>query len=62
VKTRLDVYPGVPHGHHLNFPWLKQSLKTRRDALAGMGWLLGRVIGVDELDRFFASFAALAQQ
>ncbi|KAL4891127.1 Alpha/Beta hydrolase protein [Aspergillus ambiguus] len=64
VKTRLDVYPGVPHGHHLYFPWLKQSLKTRRDAVEGLGWLLGREIGVERavLDRFFSSFAMLGGQ
>ncbi|KIW26357.1 uncharacterized protein PV07_09457 [Cladophialophora immunda] len=42
VKTRMDVYPGLPHGHWSFFPTLKASAKARMDQLEGMGWLLGR--------------------
>ncbi|KAH0844048.1 hypothetical protein AYO21_02194 [Fonsecaea monophora] len=42
VKTKMDVYPGLPHGHWSFFPMLKASIKARRDQVEGLGWLLGR--------------------
>lgn len=42
VKTRLDVYPGMPHAHWGAFPDLKQSKKVIEDIMEGMGWLLGQ--------------------
>ncbi|KAJ7710493.1 Alpha/Beta hydrolase protein [Mycena rosella] len=38
VKTKLDVYPGVPHGFH-GLP-LAASKKWEADFRAGLGWLL----------------------
>ncbi|KAL3480788.1 Alpha/Beta hydrolase protein [Aspergillus californicus] len=46
VRTRLDVYPGVPHCHFVVHPELKSSEKFRRDVPLGVGWLLGQ--DVDE--------------
>lgn len=43
VKTKLDVYPGLPHGHWVFFPFLKSSEEFRKDQINGMGWLLGKV-------------------
>ncbi|KAI1826635.1 Alpha/Beta hydrolase protein [Xylaria intraflava] len=40
VKTRLDVYPGVPHWHFGFFPTLSASRKANADAVIGIGWLL----------------------
>lgn len=40
VKTRLDVYPGLPHGN--TNPTLKSSRKRTVDTIEGLGWLLGR--------------------
>ncbi|KAJ7110518.1 Alpha/Beta hydrolase protein [Mycena epipterygia] len=40
VKTRLDVYPGVPHAFHVSFPQLAASQKWEADFRAGLGWLL----------------------
>lgn len=51
VKTRLDVYPGVPHCHHAFFPKLESSKKFRRDMTLGVGWLLGKEITDDEVRR-----------
>ncbi|KAK9491450.1 Alpha/Beta hydrolase protein [Lipomyces doorenjongii] len=42
VKTKLNVYPGLPHGHWVFFPFLKSSEKFRKEQVDGMGWLLGK--------------------
>ncbi|EXJ88096.1 hypothetical protein A1O1_05024 [Capronia coronata CBS 617.96] len=42
IKTKLNVYPGLPHGHWGFFPFLKSSQKFRKEQVEGMGWLLGR--------------------
>ena len=41
-KTKVYIYPGVPHGHWGFFPFLKQSDKFRREQVDALGWLLGR--------------------
>ncbi|KAI9870595.1 MAG: hypothetical protein M1830_004066 [Pleopsidium flavum] len=40
VKTRLDMYPGLPHGFWSFFPDLKSSRKLLEDTLKGVEWLL----------------------
>ncbi|KAL3475698.1 Alpha/Beta hydrolase protein [Aspergillus californicus] len=40
VETRIDVYPGVPHGFECVFPQLTLSRKFRKDQLDGFRWLL----------------------
>ncbi|KAK2040093.1 hypothetical protein LZ31DRAFT_587369 [Colletotrichum somersetense] len=40
AKTRLDVYPGAPHGHTI-FP-CKLSTKSHFDTFNGLAWLLGK--------------------
>jgi len=42
VKTKVDVYPGLPHGHWGFFPFLKSSAKFRKEQITGFGWLLGK--------------------
>jgi len=42
IKTKMNVYPGQPHGHWGFFPFLKQSEKFRKEQVEGMGWLLGK--------------------
>ncbi|OQV06096.1 hypothetical protein CLAIMM_10724 [Cladophialophora immunda] len=42
IKTKLVVYPGLPHAHWAFFPSLKASSQFWQDQLDGMGWLLGR--------------------
>jgi acetyl esterase/lipase len=42
VSTRLDVYPGLPHGFDLMFPSFALSRKYAVDVLQGFGWLLGK--------------------
>ncbi|KAL6305735.1 Alpha/Beta hydrolase protein [Sparassis latifolia] len=43
VKTKVDVYPGVPHGFHFDYPQLQLSAKWERDVDAGIRWLLSLV-------------------
>lgn len=42
IKTKVDVYPGLPHGHWGFFPFLKASAKFRKEQINGFGWLLGK--------------------
>lgn len=42
VKTRLDMYPGVPHGFWSFFPMLSSAAKFRKEQMEGVGWLLGK--------------------
>ncbi|KAL6251586.1 hypothetical protein RBB50_001796 [Rhinocladiella similis] len=41
VPTRLDLYPGFGHCWWAVFPDLEMSRKRMKDAVAGVGWLLG---------------------
>jgi acetyl esterase/lipase len=40
VKTRLDLYAGLPHVWWSMFPGLEVSERRMRDAVEGVGWLL----------------------
>lgn len=42
VKTKVYLYPGLPHAHWAYFPFLKGSEKFRVEQVEGMGWLLGK--------------------
>ena len=41
-KTKVYLYPGLPHGHWGFFPFLEGSDKFRREQVEGMAWLLGK--------------------
>lgn len=40
IKTKVDVYPGVPHGFWSVFPNLKITQKFNQDSVTGIKWLL----------------------
>ncbi|KAJ7682885.1 Alpha/Beta hydrolase protein [Mycena rosella] len=40
VKTKISVYPGVPHGFNYGFPTFKLAVKWEEDYRAGLRWLL----------------------
>ncbi|KAJ7664676.1 Alpha/Beta hydrolase protein [Mycena polygramma] len=40
VKTRFDVYPGVPHAFHVSFSELSMTKKWEKDIREGIRWLL----------------------
>jgi hypothetical protein len=49
IKTKLDMYPGLPHGFWGFFLMLKSSERFRVDMVEGMGWLLGRKPEMDKI-------------
>lgn len=49
IKTRVEVYPGQPHGHWGFFPFLKASAKFRKEQVQGFGWLLGKEPNVEKV-------------
>ncbi|WPH00044.1 lipase/esterase [Acrodontium crateriforme] len=48
VKTKIDFYPGAPHGHSSFFPDLEISKRAKADTMIGMGWLLGKSVTAEE--------------
>ncbi|KAF7341799.1 Esterase/lipase/thioesterase [Mycena sanguinolenta] len=40
VRTKLDIYPGVPHGFHALWPGMTASKKWEEDVRAGVRWIL----------------------
>ena len=40
IPTKLDIYPGLPHGFWAVFPQLKAAAKHKKDTLEGFKWLL----------------------
>lgn len=40
VRTKVEVYPGLPHGYFSILPTLKVSEKYTNDSLEGLKWLL----------------------
>ncbi|KAK7678435.1 hypothetical protein QCA50_018495 [Cerrena zonata] len=40
IETKLDFYPGIPHGTHYVLPRVKLSQKFYQDFEDGIGWLL----------------------
>ena len=40
VKTRVDVYPGLPHAFWAFLPQLSSSKKYSADLIDGISWLL----------------------
>lgn len=42
VQTKLDVYPGLPHGFWALFPQLSGSKKHAQDSEEGLKWLLSK--------------------
>ena len=49
VKTRLEMYPGCPHGFWGFFPSLRQSARYRKEQIEGIGWLLGMEPRTDKI-------------
>ena len=42
VKTKLDLYRGLPHAFWGSFPTHSQSNKYYEDLIQGFSWLLGK--------------------
>lgn len=41
VATKIDVYPGLPHGFWSVYPMLESSKRFFEEALEGVQWLVG---------------------
>lgn len=52
VPVRCEVSGGAPHGHFLWWPGVAPGLAEGvvRDALEGLGWLLGREVSREDLE------------
>ncbi|KAK5738338.1 hypothetical protein LTR17_006057 [Elasticomyces elasticus] len=48
VKTKVDFYPGCPHGHWAFMPGIEVSEKAGVDTMVGVGWLLGKEVSRKE--------------
>ncbi|KAL7940703.1 alpha/beta hydrolase fold-3 domain-containing protein [Trichoderma barbatum] len=48
VQTRIDVYPGIPHGYDDVFPQLDSSRRQRNDILKGFSWLLRKEVSEED--------------
>ncbi|KAK5174438.1 uncharacterized protein LTR77_001518 [Saxophila tyrrhenica] len=48
VETRINFYPGCPHGHFAFFPGLEISNKAVADVMTGVGWLLKKQISPEQ--------------
>lgn len=42
IPTRLEIYPGLPHGFWIIYTKLKATKKFLEDTVDGMAWLLKR--------------------
>lgn len=42
ILTKLDIYPGVGHGFHLIFPFIRVAKKFDQDFKNGVRWLLSQ--------------------
>jgi len=40
VATKLDIYPGVPHGFNESLPQLTAAKKWQAELWAGLAWIL----------------------
>jgi len=40
IKTKVDIYPGLPHGFWTWYPEAQFSKKFQKDCVEGMSWLL----------------------
>ena len=49
IRTKMDVYPGLPHGYWSFFTTLKSSDRFREDIIRGTGWLLGKEPKMDNV-------------
>ncbi|CAI7678095.1 unnamed protein product [Penicillium pancosmium] len=54
VEVKLDVYPGMPHGHFNIWPHLKQSIKSQEDTIWHIGWLLRQELPRERVNELVA--------
>lgn len=47
MTTKVDIYPGCPHGHFNGFAGLEITDRANIDSIVGIGWLLGKEVPRD---------------
>jgi acetyl esterase/lipase len=47
VPTKIDFYPGCPHGHEM-MPGLPSATKASIDCMVGFGWLLEKDVSRED--------------
>ncbi|KAL1301978.1 hypothetical protein AAFC00_002432 [Neodothiora populina] len=57
VKTKFDLYPGVPHAHWAMFPSIEASKKGMVDAVINIGWLLGKQVEREDIHESLGKLA-----
>lgn len=50
VSTKVDLYPGCPHGH-VTMPGLEVTDAANIDTIVGFGWLLGKEVSREDAAR-----------
>ncbi|GAB7350765.1 hypothetical protein MBLNU459_g1309t1 [Dothideomycetes sp. NU459] len=55
VKTKLDVWPGLPHAHFSFFPTLNVTKSAIWDTFNGFGWLLGKEVTPEKVGAAMAA-------
>ena len=48
VPTKLDMYPGCPHGHFHGFVGLEITDRANIDTIVGFGWLLQQAVSRED--------------
>lgn len=48
VPTKIDFYPGCPHGHAMIMAGTPLGNEGNMDSLVGIGWLLEKPISREE--------------
>lgn len=49
VPTKIDLYPGCPHGHWQEMVGIEVSDRARIDSIAGIAWLLEKSVSREEI-------------
>lgn len=55
VKTKLDVWPGLPHAHFSFLPTLQCTKSAVWDTFNGFGWLLGKEVTPEKVGSAMAA-------
>lgn len=58
VKTKLDIWPGLPHAHFAFLPFLSGSKKAIVDTFYGFAWLLKAEVSLEKIQEVMAAPAS----
>ncbi|KAG9845051.1 lipase/esterase, partial [Aureobasidium melanogenum] len=58
VKTKLDIWPGLPHAHFSFLPFLSGSKKAIVDTFVGFAWLLKTEVSLEKIQEVMVAPAS----